>query len=120
MSVRAQEIVQDVFITCYAQYDKVPEIEFYKAWIYRITINRSKDALKSGWLKKVILNNYLLSQFKSSSSLENQVIQKEEEQDLLSQVLHLPIKYREILLLYYYEDLQTKKLFSCYLLMEIL
>nr|WP_279577067.1 sigma factor [Planococcus ruber] len=29
---KAQEIVQDVFITCYQQYDTYRDIQSYKAW----------------------------------------------------------------------------------------
>jgi len=56
---KAQEIVQDVFITCYEQYEKVRHIEKIKPWLYRVTINRAKDVLRSSWVKRVLLHNTL-------------------------------------------------------------
>ena len=44
---KAQEIVQDVFVTCYEKYEKVRQIEKIKPWLYRVTINRAKDVLRS-------------------------------------------------------------------------
>ena len=41
------------------------------------------------------------------SSAETEAIQKEERGEITAAVLKLPVKYREVLLLYYYEDLQV-------------
>ncbi|MEH7253781.1 sigma factor, partial [Neobacillus niacini] len=35
----AEDIVQDVFITCYKEYEYINKIVSFKAWIFRITIN---------------------------------------------------------------------------------
>ncbi|MEO4052859.1 sigma-70 family RNA polymerase sigma factor [Solibacillus sp. CAU 1738] len=102
---RAQEIVQDVFFICYSQYEQVIKIQLVKAWLYRVTINRSKDVLRSSWLKRILLNNVLPNYTKSNHLTEQAVLHSEQQQHLLSYVLKLPIKYREALLLFYYEDL---------------
>jgi DNA-directed RNA polymerase specialized sigma24 family protein len=36
---KAQEVVQDVFVTCYKMYKTSPEIISFKSWIYRVTVN---------------------------------------------------------------------------------
>lgn len=102
---KAQEIVQDVFITTFNEYEKMHNQDFIKAWLYRVTINRSKDILRSSWIKHVFLSNVLPTYTKSKNSTEKAVLDSEQQQYLFAQVLILPIKYREILLLYYYEDL---------------
>lgn len=43
----AEDIVQEVFITCFKEFEKIDCIVSFKAWIYRITINKCKDVLKS-------------------------------------------------------------------------
>ncbi|RHW43312.1 sigma-70 family RNA polymerase sigma factor [Neobacillus notoginsengisoli] len=102
----AQDIVQEVFITCYKQYDKASEIVYFKPWIYRITINRCKDMLKSSFLKRYLFNNSLLSHFMNKDlSPEVRLILNSEKEKLSQTVLSLPVKYREVIILFYYEEM---------------
>ncbi|MGG0718471.1 sigma-70 family RNA polymerase sigma factor [Robertmurraya massiliosenegalensis] len=102
----AEDTVQDVFITCYKEYDKISEIVSFKAWIYRITINKCKDMLKSSLFKKVIINTDLFKRIISSEfTPEMSVMRKSEDEYLSLCVLELPLKYREVITLYYYEEL---------------
>ncbi|WP_078381572.1 sigma factor [Sutcliffiella halmapala] len=38
----AEDIVQDVFIWCYKNYETRVEIKSFKSWIYRLVINKSR------------------------------------------------------------------------------
>ncbi|MEO4052137.1 sigma-70 family RNA polymerase sigma factor [Solibacillus sp. CAU 1738] len=106
---KAQEIVQDVFITCYTQYHKRHTIKSYKAWIYRITINRAKDHYRTAWFKRVVvMNNWFHHKVAPGLTIENQMIQQEADTTLSHAVLDLDAKYREVILLYYYEELAVK------------
>ena len=107
----AEDIVQDVFITCYREYEKIDEIVSFKAWIFRITINKCKDLLKSSIFKRVITNSSLLM-FKKSPELspEISILKSSEEEFLSTCVLALPIKYREVITLYYYEELSIEQI----------
>lgn len=107
---KAQEIVQDVFFLCYERFEEIQQITSLKAWLYKVTINRSKDKLRSNWLKRVILNNLIPLYTKTTYSTEQAFIKQEQQQDLLMLVLNLPIKYREALLLFYYEDLSITEM----------
>ncbi|WP_246041691.1 sigma-70 family RNA polymerase sigma factor [Robertmurraya kyonggiensis] len=107
----AEDIVQDVFITCYNEYDKIHSIVSFKAWIFRITINKCKDLIKSSFFKRVIMNEELLKSTKASDlSPEMALIKNSEEAFLSVCVLGLPIKYREVILLYYYEELSIDEI----------
>ena len=106
----AQEIVQDVFFLCYDRYEEIQQIASLKAWLYKLTINRSKDKLRSGWLKRVILDNLIPAYTRARHSTENMLIEQEQQHDLLALVLELPVKYREALLLFYYEDLSIAEM----------
>ncbi|WP_026674809.1 sigma-70 family RNA polymerase sigma factor [Alkalihalobacterium bogoriense] len=107
----AQDVVQDVFVTCYQKYDEVESILSVKSWIYRITINRCKDIIKSSLFQRVIVNSSLFSVFKSKEVGPDMEIIRKDEQELLSlSVLSLSIKYREILILYYYEELSIDEI----------
>lgn len=108
---KAQEVVQDVFLISYKQYDTYHEIKSFKAWIYRVTINRCKDVLKSSWIKRVIVNNSFFQYLSSKdSSPEILSLQKNVYEQLSQSVLSLPINYREVIHLFYYEDLSVQEI----------
>lgn len=107
----AEDIVQDVFITCFRHFEKIDEILLFKAWIYRLVINRSKDVLKSSAFKRVVMNSSLYSLFTSKEPLPDISLVKRSEEEILSRsVLDLPVKYREVIILYYYEECSIEEI----------
>lgn len=68
-----------------------PELEKEKAFLTCITINYCKDILKSSWNKKII---------HLDESIE---LKQPEDQELLSEIMNLPVKYRVVVYLHYYE-----------------
>lgn len=94
----AEDIFQEVFIKIY---EKMPEFvskEHEKYWIIRVTINLSKNILKSSWNSKVM-------------PLDKEItFEEKEERDVYFEVLRLPLKYRTILQLYYYENLKIEEI----------
>jgi len=65
----AQETVQEVFITCYNHYEQYYHADNFRALIYRITINRCKDLLRSALIKKVIVGTDFLHCIKQKTLL---------------------------------------------------
>ncbi|WGG44539.1 sigma-70 family RNA polymerase sigma factor [Rossellomorea sp. DA94] len=107
----AEDIVQDVFITCFRHFEKIDEILSFKAWIYCLVINRSKDVLKSSAFKRVVMNSSLYSIFTSKEPLPDMRLVKRSEEEILSRsVLDLPVKYREVIILYYYEECSIEEI----------
>jgi RNA polymerase sigma-70 factor (ECF subfamily) len=107
----AEDIVQDVFMTCYKEYENIDRVVSFKAWIYRITVNKCKDVLKSSIFKRVIMNSDLLRLSKSGElTPEMSILKSSEEEFLATCVLALPIKYREVITLYYYEELSIEEM----------
>ncbi|MED4206491.1 sigma-70 family RNA polymerase sigma factor [Neobacillus mesonae] len=105
----AQDVVQDVFVICYRQYNQAINVEFLKAWVYRITINRCKDVLKSSFIKRILLNNHI-SKIDHDSSPERELLARDEKEQLAQFVLKLPLKYREVIILCYYEELSVTEI----------
>ncbi len=107
----AEDIVQEVFITCYKEYENLDGIVSFQAWIFRITINRCKDLLKSSFFKRVFINSSFLTMSKTTEPSPEMTALKKSEEVLLSEcVLALPVKYREVITLYYYEELSIQEI----------
>lgn len=106
----AEDVTQDIFVKCYKSLHTYKGKSNVKTWLWRIAINQCKDYLKSWYNKKVIVTEddftYMESQ---KESVEQTVIQNAEDRELASAVMSLPIKYREVIYLFYYEELSIKE-----------
>ena len=106
----AEDLTQDIFVKCYKSLHTYKGNSNLKTWLWRIAINHCKDYLKSWYNKKVIVTEddftYMESQ---KESVKQTVIQNAEDRELASAVMNLPIKYREVIYLFYYEELSIKE-----------
>jgi len=105
----AEDVSQDVFLTCFEKMDTFRNESSYKTWIIRITINKCKDVLKSWSYKNIVLTDFL-SKKREQLSTENTSINNEENEFLSKLILQLPIKQREVILLYYYHDFSIEEI----------
>lgn len=109
-SSTAEDITQDVFLKCYTKLDSFKGNSSLKTWLNRITVNKCKDHLKSGWKKYI---QFDLPVFKSPKTKETPElkVEKQVEHDRVTKlVLELPVKYREVVVLHYFQDLSTKEI----------
>lgn len=94
----AEDITQEVFLTLMQKQPKFENEEHLKAWLIRVAINKCKNHLKSGW-------------FKSNNPIAEDIPYLPPEQnEILSAVLSLDIKYRLPIHLYYYEGYSIKEI----------
>ena len=100
----AEDIVQDVFLRAYEKRNDFKGNSSYKTYLSRITVNRSYDYLRSWTYKNTILSNKIALVVKSGRSAESEVLLNSERHVLGHEVIGLPVKYREVLTLYYYQD----------------
>ncbi|WP_246055399.1 sigma-70 family RNA polymerase sigma factor [Pseudalkalibacillus caeni] len=105
----AEDIAQDVFIKCYDHLHLFKEKSSYKTWIYRITVNRSKDVLKSNAYKRILPFKKVASHSKEKTT-ELTVIDNSNRNVVTNSLMTLPSKYREILFLFYYEELKLREI----------
>ena len=106
----AEDVFQEVFIKVYKNFSKLKKSSSEKNWIMTITINTCRDVLRISWFKKVILSKdvYDDSFVDICENVDDKVINKIQYEELLKQVMNLPRKYKEIIILYYYEELSTR------------
>lgn len=104
----AEEVVQDVFFRLYRT-QQFEERASLKTYLTRITINCCYDYLRKWKAKKVQLFDYFGGH---SKGLEQIAVANHEKHEIIQQILKLPLKYREVLFLYYYDDLSIAEISS--------
>lgn len=111
----AQDIVQDVCVKIIEKGNQFRGESTYKTYLMKMTINRCHDYLRSWSYKNQILTNRFYDLF-TRSSPEMKMIKKNEKTALAIHIFRLKPQYREVIVLYYYEDLSVKEiagLLSC-------
>ena len=88
----AEDIAQDVFVSLIEKNKTFENSEHEKAWLIRVTVNKSKNFVKSSWVKKTVPIDEAMT--KTS---------EEKSDDILDEVLKMPEKYRTVIHLFYYE-----------------
>ncbi|MGM8214843.1 sigma-70 family RNA polymerase sigma factor [Bacillaceae bacterium W0354] len=109
---QAEDIVQDVFVICFKKLRTFKGESTIKTWLYRITINKCKDELKRFSNKKVTVGLPNTKKYDEQNKVETHLIQRDEQQQLAEAIMSLPVKYREVIILYYYNELKTKDIAS--------
>lgn len=88
----AEDIIQEVFLKLIDNPQSFENDIHEKAWLIRVTINACKNRLKTAWFRKTQSLNY---------DIAYDFTPKETE--VVNAVLDLPVKYRSIVLLFYFE-----------------
>ena len=93
----AEDVFQEVFIRYISKLRTFESEEHRKAWLIRVTINRSRS-LWAAWFRK-------------TEPLDDSLVAETSVEDDLSEYLALlPQKYRPVIHLFYYEDLSIKQI----------
>ena len=92
----AEDIVQEVFVKLYEKHGDTIDLHNERSYIVQMTVNRCKDYFRSWQFRKVQVRDL----FGQHEKAEPQVA----EPEIIEEVLKLPLKYREVIILYYYDD----------------
>lgn len=107
----SEELTQEIFIKSYERLHTYKGKSSLKTWLWRIAINHCKDYLRSWNYRKVIISEQLVkSKAGKEASVEREVLKKTEDELLAEKIIQLPVKYREVIFLHYYEDLSMKEI----------
>lgn len=108
----AEDLTQDIFVKCYKSLDTFNGKSKVRTWLWRIAINHCKDFLKSWYSKNVITpgEEEWTQTGTNKDLIEESVVQREEDDQLIAAVMELPIKYREVIYMHYYEELAIKEI----------
>lgn len=111
----AEDLVQDVFISFYEKQVQYRGEASLKTYLVRMTVNRCHDYLRSWKHKRIVLFEKITGK-PSHMTPERQLIEMTEKRDLIDVLFTLSVLYREVILLYYYEEMSTvdiAKLLKC-------
>ena len=107
----AEDLTQDIFVKCYKALHTYNGKSKFKTWLWRIAINQCKDFLKSWYINKVVVTEEEPENHRTKNDLvEYEVIQREDDDELIDAIMQLSIKYREVIYLFYYEELPIKEI----------
>ena len=114
---QSQDILQDVFIKVYININSFDVDKKFNSWIYRIAHNECVNFLKK---KKSIgfsffdldtfLPAYNLNTDSSTKSQDLIFIEKENKEKIEKALQVLDLKYREVIVMSYFEDLDYKEI----------
>jgi len=105
----AEDAYQETFLRLCRYYDSYRKECSEKTWITGIVINVCRDFLRSAWKKRVTVTDDFSAQI-SESDTQEIVEKKDEKEELLRSIMKLPDKYREMIHLYYYQELDIKEI----------
>lgn len=102
---QAEDALQETFIKAWRampQYEHSP-IQNERAWLSRIAVNVCRDVRRSRWMRHV----------DAAQALEmlppSQLAVEPEDRTLLLDILAMPEKYRQVLILYHYQRLTMRE-----------
>lgn len=98
----AEDITQDVFLKYYKTKQQFNCEEHRKAWLIRVTVNTGKSLVTSAWFRHRAEPD--------ENSADEPSEQMNEKSGLYYAVYSLPVKYREVVHLFYYEDMSIAEI----------
>ena len=94
----ADDIYQEVFFRYIRKKPQFETEEHRKAWLIRVTVNCCKKIWASAWMRKMV-------------PLEDTItFEMGEENNINYELRKLPMKYRAVIHLFYYEDLSIEEI----------
>lgn len=100
----AEDAMQETFIKAYKNLHTFRGESSDKTWLFSIAINVCRDMQRTSWFRNI-------SRMVSLDSVQIQQPQKSEiSHALMDEIMRLPKKYREVILLYYYEDMKQNEI----------
>jgi RNA polymerase sigma-70 factor (ECF subfamily) len=106
------DIVQTVFIKGYTNLQSFDTTRSFNSWIYRIAHNESVNHLKKKGNEKVSFIDFdaFFPHPFAKETADKEALSREERQLLDTSLTTISPKYREVLILYFYEELSYQEI----------
>lgn len=113
----ADDIAQEVFLKAYVTANTFRGDASIKTWLLSITRNTSINYIRTAFMRKVTLMEWVYSR-EVSASAEQDAMANSLSSDIWQAVLELPIKMREVLILHAKYEMTTKEIATMLMLSE--
>lgn len=97
----ADDAVQETFLKAYQSWESYRNEASEKTWLTRIAINTCKNMLRSAWFRRID-RTITVDRLPSQTGIPDP-----ESSEIAIIVMNLPRKLREVILLYYYQGIDT-------------
>lgn len=101
----AEDALQETFVKAWTHRDTFRGESSVKTWLTHIAVNTCRSMLRSGWFRLMRRSEPVETLFDLSAPGDLQ-----EETAIRDAVLHLPGMYREIVVLYYDQDMKIREI----------
>ncbi len=102
----AEDAVQETFIKAYKSLEQFRGESSEKTWLMRIGMNVCRDMRRGRWFRYV---DRRVTPDVIPCTVATTVV-NEEHEDLAQAIVRLPDKYKEVILLYYYQNMNIREL----------
>lgn len=112
----AEDIVQDVFYQYLKREEPFESDEHEKAWLLKVAINGCQKIWRSAWKRhqsgedwqEILTTSPDRGTENIFSDPEKYSLEREKQRQLLAAVMALPARYREVIHLFYYQQLPVR------------
>lgn len=100
----AEDVTQETFLTVLRKYDTFRQQSSVKTWMIKIAINLCKSQMRTNWFAAKKQDTFPELSFEENydGMLDRTV--------LITEIGNLRPKYREVILLYYYQELSVREI----------
>lgn len=109
---KAEDITQEIFIKIFKNLSKFRGDSSIFTWIYKITINTISTYAKRSRTMADMLSVDYMEDLPDDDWDEEKLIEGLRNSSVISLIQRLPDKYKEVLILYYYQDLKVEDICS--------
>ncbi len=102
---QSADAISNTILKAYTKLKTLKKPEYFKTWISRILINECKDILRKN--KKIV---YIEEYYNQANEQEVDTISKEEKIDVIDAINKLDKKTKDVVILYYYNELKIEEI----------
>jgi len=108
----AEDVVQEAFIKAYTHIQSFDASKKFSSWFYRLAHNEFINAIKKGGKEPLSVFDFdtLLPRFPAQKNYDQEIDRKELRANLNKCLDRIAPKYREPLVLYYFEELSYREI----------
>lgn len=109
----AEDVVQETFYQYIKSCKDFESEEHEKAWLIKVTLNGCRKIWRSAWYRHTgSMPEWEIAEDneKTDSNMEQELLQKERNREIMEAVMKLPGKYREVIHLFYFQQMSVKEI----------